>query len=57
MTTPGDEELDEVQHKIDEARQKAVDDGIIEGAEHERRYYESGDEESEAEDDQNAAPA
>jgi hypothetical protein len=56
MGTPDDEELEQVQEKIDEARDKALDDGIISDPGHEHRYYESGDEESKQDDDQTATP-
>ena len=50
------ERLDEVQQEIDEARNKAEDDGLIPDPDHEQRYHESGDHaRAEKEDDQNAA--
>ncbi|HEY2813130.1 MAG TPA: hypothetical protein VGJ03_06690 [Acidimicrobiales bacterium] len=52
MTTPKDDELDELQTEIDEARRKATDDGVIDG-EHEQRFYDSGD----STPDNNAPPA
>lgn len=56
MTDP-QERLDAVQQEIDEARNKAEDDGLISDPDHEQRYYESGDDpRAKAEDDQNASP-
>lgn len=56
MSEPEDKALDEVQKRIDDARNKALDDGVISDPDHEQRYYESGDVESEADDDQTATP-
>ena len=51
------ERLDEVQQEIDEARNKAEDDGLIPDPDHEQRYYESGENaRAKKEDDQSAAP-
>ena len=57
MSKPNEDDLDKVQHEIDDARKKAEADGLIADPEHHKhRYYESGDEESEKDDDQNASP-
>ena len=51
------ERLDEVQQEIDEARNKAEDDGLIPDPDHEQRYYESSDNaKAKQDDDQTAAP-
>ena len=49
-----DERLDEVEEQIDEARKTAEDAGILDDP-GERKFYESGDE-GKQEDDQTIAP-
>jgi hypothetical protein len=54
MTDPTDDRLDEVQRKIDDAREAAEDDGILIDDD-EPKYYESGSIHPE-QDDQTIAP-
>ena len=56
MTDP-QERLDDVQQEIDEARNRAEDDGLIPDPDPEQRYYESGDNpQSKRDDDQTITP-
>jgi hypothetical protein len=54
MTDPGDDRLDEVQRRIDEARDKAEADDILIDPD-EQRFSDSGSEHPE-QDDQTIAP-
>jgi hypothetical protein len=51
------ERLDELEHTIAEARDKAEDHGLIPDPDHEPRFHESGDDpRSKHDDDQTIAP-
>jgi len=55
---PTDERLDELEHNIAELREDERIQEAVHGSfyDPDQRYYESGDERSEAEDDQTMAP-
>lgn len=56
MSTPNEQRLDDLGDEIDDAREQAQRDRLLEDPHHERRFVDSGDREATEEDDQTIAP-